>query len=931
MPAMELSHETASLNDPLSNGDEDAILLRRYVDLGNAEAMEALFQRHAAVAYQIALRSLGNVADAEDAVQTAFCVVLQRAGQFKQESSTRGWIMGIVLNTCRTKFRDENCRRKHEQSSTAIRSNKRTPELDRSEIVSAAFARLNALPERYRLPVFLRYIAGFSYDDVASALSLSEETARRQTSRGIEQIRQALAAAGFTASMAAIPDLLASSSLPTAPTTLTTSIKTIIASAAKGAGVATWAASATVKGTVAATASKVVITIALLFAVVAAIATAFHFSKGKESTQDESRPPVASASQTPPEGQAGTLAEILDKKIDVVYRRDYLSEVLDDLDKRVGLHSAFPKPIDKTFMFSLEQNEITVKHVLEKLAADGKLELEYHGDEVVFWKRADDQVLADLEKKLKDNVVEARCEAAFDLAQLGDKRIYALLALALSDPDDVVAMKAYYEIQEGHSGTICYSGKETGEALLKLVESKRQWKTIQVGLISLLGQSRNPKVIAPLTVLTTDPDWRVRSCAACGLALSRDPRAMDPLIPLLKDADVNVRTTAAGGLGMTHDPRALELLLPLLKDSDETIRHAGAWGLFCAHDPRSADALISQLKDSSLQVRKTAVEALGHLRTQRALDALIPEVQDADAGYRKSVVMALAQTRNAGAIQPLIALLKDNDAEVRQAASAALSDTRDPRAAEALIRCLSDNDAKVRADAAIKLREMRDPRALAPLMELLRDNDQIVRGNAAIALGYSRDSKLLGLLLNLLKDKGNSPYMVIDAIGSLREPLAVDALFMLAKDPNPDVDFPGTMQSAACALCKIQDQYAVEALLKLLSNDGPACIRNRALCNLSQLRDPRTVEWLIPLLKDTDRQIRISAVFSLAQTRDPRGVQPLIAYMNTSLEGDAQQPYFNFSGLVSDIRNIHDLRAEQALAEYEKKINAPASASNGDF
>jgi len=78
------------------------------------------------------------------------------------------------------------------------------------------------------------------------------------------------------------------------------------------------------------------------------------------------------------------LAEILDKKIDVIYRRDYLSEVLEDLDKRTGLHSAFPKPIDKTFMFTLEKKQVTVKQVVEKLAAEGKLDLEYHGDEVVF-------------------------------------------------------------------------------------------------------------------------------------------------------------------------------------------------------------------------------------------------------------------------------------------------------------------------------------------------------------------------------------------------------------------------------------------------------------------------------------------------------------------------------------------------------------------
>ncbi len=191
----------------------------------DSASLDALFQRHAALAYHIALRQLGHPADAEDAVQAAFCVALQRQGQLRQHESMRGWIVAIVLNICRSKIRDERCRRRHEESRGALRLADVPCEPERRELAAAALRILNTMPDRYRLPVELHCVGGFSYDEVAAALAQSEETVRRQTNRGLVHLRKALAGAGLLACTASLPQILSAVSLTPAPLSLTTKLK----------------------------------------------------------------------------------------------------------------------------------------------------------------------------------------------------------------------------------------------------------------------------------------------------------------------------------------------------------------------------------------------------------------------------------------------------------------------------------------------------------------------------------------------------------------------------------------------------------------------------------------------------------------------------------------------------------------------------------
>jgi len=812
------------------HGTDDARLLQGYFKHGDHDAMEEFLLRHADAAFHCALGCSGNSADAEDICQAAFLQVLLNGDRICDQANfnPRGWLMTIIINTYRKKLRQDASRRQRNEESIRLREQSFAPDDEKAELVSVAIRALQSLPENYRLPIWLHYMGGMSVSEVAFVLTLPENTARGQIKRGIEQLRQSLA--GFTTGAVAIPELLSSAALPSTPTALTASFKALIASAAaKTAGAATGTASTVVQGSFITASSKIAVTSALLLTVTTVVTIAFHAGGGYNGTKADGAP-APSLAQAADRSQVidKSLAAILDKKIDVVYRRDYLPEVLDDLDKRVGLRSVFPKPVGQMFLFSLEEKQITVKQVLEKLALEGRLEVEYHGDEVAFWKKADDKFLAELEKKLKEGNVEARCEAVYDLAQLGDKRIYPFIFRGLSDKQEAVASEAI-RVLDGHAATVRYgTNVQPLFEILSKPLSVPKMAAYKNELMTLLSYSRDPRAFESLIALLKDMDASVRSNAALAVVNTRDPRAFESLIALLKDTDANVRSNAAYALANTRDPRVVEPLIALLKDTDTNVRSSAAYALGKTRDPRAFEPLIALVKDTDVKVQHSAAPALSYTRDPRAFESLIALLKDTDASVRSGAAVALGNTRDPRAFESLIALLKDTDASVRSGAAVALGNTRDPRAFESLIALLKDTDASLRSGAAAALGNSRDPRVVEPLIALLKDTDARVRSNAAYALRNTRD------------------------------PRAFESLIALLKDTDGSVRF-----GAAAALVNTRDPRVVEPLITLLK-DRNANVRSNAAYALCNTRDPRAFESLIALLKDTDGSVRSYAVFALS-------------------------------------------------------------------
>lgn len=69
------------------------------------QELNDLICNHSPRFFRIALSHLGNVADAEDAVQDALLSALTHVGQFRGEAKMSTWLSAIVINSARMKLR----------------------------------------------------------------------------------------------------------------------------------------------------------------------------------------------------------------------------------------------------------------------------------------------------------------------------------------------------------------------------------------------------------------------------------------------------------------------------------------------------------------------------------------------------------------------------------------------------------------------------------------------------------------------------------------------------------------------------------------------------------------------------------------------------------------------------------------------------------
>jgi HEAT repeat protein len=252
-----------------------------------------------------------------------------------------------------------------------------------------------------------------------------------------------------------------------------------------------------------------------------------------------------------------------------------------------------------------------------------------------------------------------------------------------------------------------------------------------------------------------------------------------------------------------------------------------------------------------------------------------------------------------GLIDPVgttIKKLKDPAAAVRCAAIEKLRLRHDARAVDPLIACLGDSDMNVREAATQALGDLNDSRAIEPLIACLPTDDTDLRKATITALGKLDHAQVGERLVVILQNKNTNAAMasgVIEALGDLHYPPAVDALLPFLADKN----------------------------------DG---ISSGATNALSQIGAP-AFKPLIACLKDPKAQVRGQAAEALGQIGDGRAVEPLIACLkhpgaDQNAAGGQDMSNGEESEDQKNAREEEDSQVRQKAAEALGKLGQPAVA-----
>lgn len=159
--------------------DPDTILLQDTYDL--EQVAEAMIDRYYVTLHYLAYSILGDVDEADDAVQRALLRFLGRIDDYRPGNNMKAWLSSILINQCRDMIR----RRKARQRLTsglqwifAGQSPQKSPEerTVKEEARSTLWSEVDNLGEKHRLPIILRYVHNLSVAEIAQILQIRDGT-----------------------------------------------------------------------------------------------------------------------------------------------------------------------------------------------------------------------------------------------------------------------------------------------------------------------------------------------------------------------------------------------------------------------------------------------------------------------------------------------------------------------------------------------------------------------------------------------------------------------------------------------------------------------------------------------------------------------------------------------------------------------------------
>jgi RNA polymerase sigma-70 factor, ECF subfamily len=158
---------------------------------GQPQAFTELVRRYQDSVFNLSYRMSGNWHDAADTAQETFIRAFRKLSYYDPRYSFRNWVMSICANLTKNRFRGEARRRTAESAHTDLEFLGRSarPDPRRGELDEA----LLKVPDSLRLPLILKHVEGFSYEEIAETLGVGLSAAKMRVQRGRDELVRLLA------------------------------------------------------------------------------------------------------------------------------------------------------------------------------------------------------------------------------------------------------------------------------------------------------------------------------------------------------------------------------------------------------------------------------------------------------------------------------------------------------------------------------------------------------------------------------------------------------------------------------------------------------------------------------------------------------------------------------------------------------------------
>ena len=180
-------------NARAANDDLDRQLVRRFLEGERASGDELVNRYHRSV-FNVALRMLGNIQDAEDVTQTVFGNAFAALDSYDPKYRFFSWIYRMTVNeSLNTQKRRRNMVSLDGSFDVPAPSAISQSAADAEDRVGSALLELK--PDD-RAVVVLRHFVSFSYEEISDVLGVPVKTVKSRLFTARERLRQSLLVAG---------------------------------------------------------------------------------------------------------------------------------------------------------------------------------------------------------------------------------------------------------------------------------------------------------------------------------------------------------------------------------------------------------------------------------------------------------------------------------------------------------------------------------------------------------------------------------------------------------------------------------------------------------------------------------------------------------------------------------------------------------------
>jgi RNA polymerase sigma-70 factor (ECF subfamily) len=175
-----MSKNAKESRPPLQNPPDEE-LIRSFVQTRSKQAFESIYDRHASFVYRKCLFLTENEQDAQDLAQDIWIKVYFALDGFRFESSFLTWLRRITINRCfnylKTKGRFISSEDVEEAGIQPTINN----HLDVTKLLSQ-------LSKETRVLLTLKYVEGYSYEEIAEIATMGVSAVKMRLNRAKEEL-----------------------------------------------------------------------------------------------------------------------------------------------------------------------------------------------------------------------------------------------------------------------------------------------------------------------------------------------------------------------------------------------------------------------------------------------------------------------------------------------------------------------------------------------------------------------------------------------------------------------------------------------------------------------------------------------------------------------------------------------------------------------